>query len=68
LRSPGLLGQVEGEIASFIADGAYNGEPVYQAVTRRKRDPSPDVMIPPRASPVLSPNAVDPQSQRGKHV
>jgi Transposase DDE domain len=29
---PGLLGQVEGEIISFIADGAYDGEPVYQAV------------------------------------
>ena len=27
---PGLLEQVEGEIASFIADGAYDGEPVYQ--------------------------------------
>jgi hypothetical protein len=61
-------GKFEGEIASFIADGAYNGEPVYQAVTRRQPDPSPDVVIPPRASAVLSPNAVDPQNQRGKHV
>jgi hypothetical protein len=26
---PRLLEQVEGEIASYIADGAYDGEPVY---------------------------------------
>jgi len=65
---PGLLEQVEGEIASFIADGAYDGEPVYQTVARKQHDPPPDVVIPPRASAVLSPNAVDPQSQCGKHV
>ena len=29
---PDLLRQVEGEIASVTADGAYDGEPVYQAV------------------------------------
>jgi hypothetical protein len=29
---PGLLEQVDGKIASFIADGAYDGDPVYQAV------------------------------------
>jgi hypothetical protein len=46
---PGLLEQVEGEIASFIADGAYDGEPVYQAVAGRQHDPPPDVVIPPRA-------------------
>jgi transposase len=65
---PSLLAQVEGEIASFIADGAYDGEPVYQAVARKQRDPPPDVVIPPRASAVLSTNAVDPQSQRDKHI
>jgi hypothetical protein len=36
---PGLLEQVDGEIASFIADSAYDGEPVYQAVARRQHDP-----------------------------
>ena len=34
---PGLLEQVDGEITSFIADGAYDGEPVYQAVARMIR-------------------------------
>ena len=65
---PGLLEQVEGEIASFIADGAYDGEPVYQAVARKQHDPPPDMVIPPRASAVLSTDAVDPQSQRDKHI
>ena len=27
----GLLAQIDGEITSFIADGVYDGEPVYQA-------------------------------------
>ena len=46
---PGLLVQVDAEIASFIADGAYDGEPVYQAVARRQQhDPPADVVIPPR--------------------
>src|SRR3712207_6109933 len=31
-----LLGQIKGEIASVMADGAYDGEPVYQAVARRQ--------------------------------
>jgi hypothetical protein len=56
---PGLLGQVEGEIASFVADGAYDGEPVYQAVAGKQHDPPPDVVIPPRASAVLNADAVD---------
>jgi hypothetical protein len=65
---PGLLEQVEGEIASFIADGAYDGEPIYQAVARKQHDPPPDVVMPPRASAVLSTSAVDPQSQRDRHI
>ncbi len=65
---PGLLEQVEGEIASFIADGAYDGEPVYQEVASKQHDPPPDVVIPPRASAVLSTDALDPQSQRDKHI
>jgi transposase len=65
---PGLLGQVEGEIISFIADGAYDGEPVYQAVADKQPDPPPDVVIPPRASAVPSRHAVDPQGQRNTHI
>src|SRR6202040_1181322 len=65
---PGLLEQVEGEIASFVADIAYDGEPVYQAIARRQHDPPPDVVIPPRASAVLSTDAVELQNQRDRHI
>jgi len=65
---PGLLEQVDGEITSFTADGAYDGEPVYQAVARQQHDPPADVVIPPRASAVLSTDSTDQQSQRDRHV
>src|SRR5829696_8974130 len=36
---PSLLAQIEGEIASVTADGAYDGGPVYEAVASRQPDP-----------------------------
>ena len=65
---PALLGQVEGEIASVTADGAYDGEPVYHAATSRRPDRPPDVVIPPRSSAVASTEAADAQSQRDRHI
>ena len=65
---PALLEQIEGEIASVTADGAYDGEPVYQAVARHQSDPVPDIVIPPRASAVPSRQSVEAQSQRDHHV
>jgi IS5 family transposase len=63
-----LLGQIEGEIASVAADGAYDGEPVYQAVARHQSDPVPDIVIPPRASAVPSRQSAEAQNQRDRHV
>src|SRR3954453_8361254 len=34
-----LLDQIPGPLASVIADGAYDGEPVYRAVAERQPDP-----------------------------
>ncbi len=65
---PALLGQVEGEIASVTADGAYDGEPVYQAATSRQPDRPPDVVIPPRSSAVASTEDADAQSRRDRHI
>jgi hypothetical protein len=66
---PALLGQVvEGEIASVTADGAYDGEPVYQAIVGHQPDPMPDVVIPPRASAVPSTQDVQAQSRRDRHI
>jgi hypothetical protein len=65
---PALLEQVEGEVASVTADGAYDGEPVYRAVADHQPDPPPDVVIPPRASAVPSTADVDARSRRDRHI
>src|ERR687886_1006461 len=62
---PALLEQIEGEIASVTADGAYDGEPVYQAIASYQPDPPPDVVIPPRASAV--PSTEGAQARRPRH-
>jgi DDE family transposase len=68
VRAPALLRQAEGRIASVIADGAYDGEPVYRAAAARQHGPPPDVVIPPRASAVPSTNDPDAQSPRDCHI
>ena len=65
---PALLQDIEGEIASVTADGAYDGAPVSQAVARQQPDPPPDVVIPPRSSAVPSTDAGGPPSRRDRHV
>ena len=52
----------------MTADGAYDGEPVYQAVARHQSDPVPDIVIPPRASAVPSAQSAEAQSQRDHHI
>lgn len=52
----------------MTADGAYDGEPVYQAVAGRQPDPPPDVVVPPRASAVASSEDTDAQNQRDRHI
>jgi hypothetical protein len=63
-----LLVPIKGEIASVTADGAYDGEPVYQAIASHQPDPPPDVVIPPRASAVPSTEDTKAQSQRDRHI
>ena len=67
---PARLGQAEGTIAFVTADGAYDGEPTYAAAAARQRHPSPDVVVPPRASAVPSSDKGDsrPQSPRDRHI
>ncbi|MBR7963704.1 IS5 family transposase [Burkholderia vietnamiensis] len=47
-----LLEQIPGELGRFIADGAYDGAPTYQTVTRHSA--SARIVIPPRATAVRS--------------
>src|SRR5919112_283482 len=63
-----LLEQITSPIASVIADGAYDGEPVYRAVAERQPDPPAAVIIPPRASAVPSLPADTTPSQRDQHI
>ena len=65
---PDLLHQPEGTIASLIADGAYDGDPVYQAAAARQPDRPPDVVIPPRSSAVPSTADPEQQSLRDRHL
>src|SRR3954452_19923777 len=65
---PLLLRDVEGHIASVTADGAYDGDPTYQAVAARQRQSPPDVIIPPRASALPSTDDPDAQSPRHRHI
>jgi hypothetical protein len=59
----GLLDQVVPRVASVIADGAYDGETVFEAVT--DRHPQADIIIPPRASAVPSTSGA---TQRDQHI
>ena len=67
-RIPDLLGQIEGEIASVTADGAYDGEPVYQAIASRQPGRPPAVTIPPRSTAVPGIKGDSPPSQRDRHI
>src|SRR3954454_11575361 len=65
---PVLLEQVEGEIASVTADGAYAGEPSYEAVAACQAEPPPDVVIPPRITAVPSKTSSSKPTQRDRHI
>jgi Transposase DDE domain len=63
-----LLDQVPAPLGSVIADGAYDGEPVYRAVNERQSDPPVAVVIPPRSTTVPGPGADTAPSQRDEHL
>ncbi len=63
-----LLNQIPGSIASVTADGAYDGEPTYRAVSERQPDPPVAVVIPPRSTAVPGPHAGTTPSQRDQHI
>lgn len=60
---PDLLKQIDTDFDTFIADGAYDGEPVYQAVL--EKEPEAHVVIPPHKDAVLSKQG---NSQRDGHI
>ena len=62
-----LLDQIAAPIAAVLADGAYDGDPVYRAVADRA--PAATVIIPPRASAVVSEvSAAGTPTPRDRHI
>jgi hypothetical protein len=61
-----LLDQVEGGVASFTGDGAYDREDVYGAVA--ERHPAAAVVVPPRRGAVPSEAAATAPTQRDRHL
>ena len=59
----GLLDQIDADVASLTADGAYDGEAAYDAVA--DRHPGAEVIIPPRATAVLNEITT---TQRDRHI
>jgi hypothetical protein len=61
-----LLDQVEGPVASFTGDGAYDQDHVYRTVI--DCDPDAAVVVPPRATAVLSEMGETEPTQRDRHL
>jgi hypothetical protein len=60
---PSLLDQIDAEVASMTADGAYDGQVVYDAVC--ERHPRASVIVPPRMTSVANGTT---SSQRDNHL
>jgi hypothetical protein len=61
-----LLDEIDGPIASFTGDGAYDQESVYASVAARH--PEAVVVVPPRATAVPSQTADTEPTQRDRHL
>lgn len=61
-----LLGQVDGAVASFTADGAYDRSSTYDDVLQRHPDAA--VVVPPRTTAVPSETAESAPTQRDRHL
>ncbi len=61
-----LLDQVEGPLASFTGDGAYDQDGVTASVT--ERHPEAAIIVPPRANAVPSDTAATAPTQRDRHL
>ena len=61
-----LLDQIEGPVASFTADGAFDRDDVYAEVAARHPDAA--VIVPPRSSAVPSATAETAPTQRDRHL
>ncbi len=61
-----LLEQVDGPVASFTADGAFDRDDVYAEIAARHPDAA--VIVPPRSSAVLSDTDSTAPTRRDRHI
>ena len=61
-----MLDQVDEPLTAVIADGAYDQDRVYDAVAEHSAEAA--VVVPPRATAVLSPSAETDPTQRDCHI
>src|SRR3954454_20222803 len=61
-----LLDQIDDPLAAVVADGAYDQDRVYDAVAEHSAAAA--VVVPPRATAVLSPSAETDPTQRDRHI
>src|SRR5918997_1234271 len=61
-----LLDRVAGPVASFVGDGGYDQERVYDSVA--ERHPTAAVIVPPRATAVPSGTAATAPTRRDRHL
>jgi hypothetical protein len=64
---PELLDQVDGSVALFLADGAYDGDPTSDLLAARFGSMI-EVTIPPPKNAVLSHNATQDPTARDRHI
>jgi hypothetical protein len=67
-RVPALLSQIENELASFSADGAYDKDSVYDAVEAHSVERRTRVIIPPQKGALLSPETETALRDRNRHI
>jgi hypothetical protein len=64
-RVPGLLGQIDDRVASFLADGAYDSAAVYEAVQEKGGGRRVTVIIPPSRG--ARPSSIRSRGQRERN-
>ena len=64
---PDLLDQIDGPVDLFLADGAYDGQPISDLLTARFRS-TIEVTIPPPVNAALSSHAAQNPTVRDTHI
>ena len=68
VRVPGLLDQIEGQVASLMADGAYDAGAVYEAVQAKGDGHRVTVLIPPARGAQPSSSRLPGQRERNRNI